>query len=39
MENNNHFHGVANTKEETERALKELGEDEAEIKRILGKIK
>ncbi len=39
MENNNHFHGVANTKDETERALKELGEDEAEIKRILGKIK
>ena len=39
MENNNHFHGVANTKEETERALKELGEDPAEIQKILGLIK
>ena len=34
MENNNHFHGVANTKEETVRALKELGENDAEIARI-----
>jgi len=39
MENNNHFHGVANTKDETEKALRELGEDEAEIKRVLGMIK
>jgi transketolase len=39
MENNNHFHGVANTKDETARALKELGEDDAEIQRILGMIK
>ncbi len=39
MENNNHFHGVANTKEETARALKELGETETEIQRILGMIK
>lgn len=39
MENNNHFHGVANNKEETERALKELGEDPAEVQRILGMIK
>jgi transketolase len=39
MENNNHFHGVANTKDETERALKELGENSAEIQRILGMIK
>ena len=39
MENNNHFHGVANTKEETARALKELGENETEIQRILGMIK
>ncbi len=38
MENNNHFHGVANTKDETARALKELGENEAEIQRILGLI-
>jgi len=38
MEGNNHFHGVANTKEETERALRELGEDEAEIRRITGMI-
>lgn len=38
MENNNHFHGVANTKEETERALKELGENSAEIQRIVGMI-
>ncbi|MGH7197199.1 MAG: transketolase [Candidatus Omnitrophota bacterium] len=38
MENNNHFHGVAPTKEETERALKELGENDAEIKRVLGMI-
>ena len=35
MENNNHFHGVANTKGETVRALKELGESEAEINRIV----
>ena len=39
MENNNHFHGVANTKDETARALKELGETDAEIQRILGMIK
>lgn len=39
MENNNHFHGVANTKDETARALKELGENDAEIQRILGMIK
>lgn len=39
MENNNHFHGVANTKEETVRALKELGETDAEIARITGMIK
>ena len=39
MENNNHYHGVANTKDETARALKELGENEAEIQRILGMIK
>ena len=39
MENNNHFHGVANTKDETAAALKELGEDGAEIQRILGMIK
>ena len=38
MENNNHFHGVANTKEETVRALKELGENDAEIARITGMI-
>ena len=38
MENNNHFHGVAPTKEETSRALKELGENEKEIQRILGMI-
>jgi transketolase len=38
MENNNHFHGVAPTKEETQRALKELGEDENEIQRIAGMI-
>lgn len=38
MENNNHFHGVANTKDETARALKELGENDAEIQRILGMI-
>ena len=38
MENNNHFHGVAPTKDETARALKELGEKEDEIQRILGKI-
>ncbi|MBI4353202.1 MAG: transketolase [Candidatus Omnitrophica bacterium] len=34
MENNNHFHGVAPTREETERALKELGESEAEIRKV-----
>jgi transketolase len=39
MENNNHFHGVANTKDETARALKELGENDAEINRILEMIK
>ena len=38
MENNNHFHGVANTKDETARALKELGENDAEIQKILGMI-
>lgn len=38
MENNNHFHGVAPTKEETARALKELGESDAEIQKILGMI-
>lgn len=38
MENNNHFHGVAPTKDETLRALKELGENDAEIQRILGMI-
>ena len=38
MENNNHFHGVAPTKDETARALKELGENDAEIQRILGMI-
>ncbi len=38
MENNNHFHGVANTKDETVRALKELGENEAEIQKIAGMI-
>ncbi len=36
MENNNNFHGVAPTKDETARALKELGENDAEIQRILG---
>src|SRR3989338_7940599 len=39
MENNNHFHGVSPTKDETARALKELGENEAEIQRIIGMIK
>ncbi|MBI3251969.1 MAG: transketolase [Candidatus Omnitrophica bacterium] len=39
MENNNHFHGVAPTKDETARALKELGESESEIRTILGMIK
>jgi len=38
MEHNNHFHGVAPTKDETARALKELGENDAEIQRILGMI-
>lgn len=38
MENNNHFHGVANTKDETIKALKELGENDAEIQRIVAKI-
>lgn len=38
MENNNHFHGVANTKDETAKALRELGENEAEISRVLSKI-
>jgi transketolase len=38
MENNNHFHGVAPTKDETGRALRELGESDAEIARILGMI-
>ncbi len=35
MENNNHFHGVAPTKDETARALKELGQNEAKIERTL----
>ena len=39
MENNNNFHGVANVKSETDAALKELGEEPAEIQRILGMIK
>jgi transketolase len=39
MENNNNFHGVANTKDETIKALRELGENEAEIQRIVGMIK
>ncbi len=39
MENNNHFHGVAPTKDETAKALKELGEDDAEIQKIVGMIK
>lgn len=39
MENNNNFHGVANTKDETARALKELGESDVEINRIVGMIK
>ncbi len=39
MENNNNFHGVANTKDETEKALRELGEEDAEIRRISGMIK
>lgn len=39
MENNNNFHGVANTKDETAKALKELGENDAEIQRIVGMIK
>ena len=38
MENNNHFHGVAPTKDETARALKELGENDAEIQKIVGMI-
>jgi transketolase len=38
MENNNHFHGVAPTKDETAKALKELGESQDEIQRILGMI-
>ena len=38
MENNNNFHGVANTKDETARALKELGENDAEIQRIVSMI-
>ncbi len=38
MENNNNFHGVANTKDETVKALKELGENDAEIQRIAGMI-
>jgi transketolase len=39
MENNNNFHGVAPTKAETEKALRELGENEAQIQKILGMIK
>lgn len=38
MENNNHFHGVAPSKDETARALKELGETDAEIQKTLGMI-
>ncbi len=38
MENNNNFHGVANTKDETIKALRELGEEESEIQRIVGMI-
>lgn len=38
MENNNNFHGVANSKDETVRALKELGESDVEINRIVGMI-
>jgi transketolase len=38
MENNNHFHGVANTKDETAKALRELGETESEIQRSVGMI-
>ncbi len=38
MENNNNFHGVANSKDETIRALKELGESDVEINRIVGMI-
>lgn len=38
MENNNHFHGVAPTKDETALALKELGETDAEIQKTLGMI-
>ncbi len=38
MENNNDFHGVAPTKDETRKALEELGESEAEIKRVTGMI-
>lgn len=38
MENNNNFHGVANTKDETAKALRELGENENEIQRIVGMI-
>lgn len=38
MENNNHFHGVSPTKDETAKALKELGEDDGEIQRIVGMI-
>lgn len=38
MEGNNNFHGVAPTKDETARALKELGESDAEIARITGMI-
>jgi transketolase len=36
MENDNNFHGVANTKIETEKALRELGDTDAEIARITG---
>ena len=39
MENDNNFHGVANNKDETARALKELGENDAKIQRIVGMIK
>lgn len=39
MENNNHFHGVAPTRDETARALKELGETDAQIQKIMGMIR
>lgn len=38
MENNNHFHGVSPTKDETARALRELGEDESAIAKVIAQI-